>query len=149
MTTAFMGFDLKEHKAIIYNDGNDAWSTTTFATIGLAAKNAMLIPETANKYVFIDSFTGSQNQVLASFEKVTGKKWEAVHVNAEEEKKVGLEKISKGEFSGAMLLVRYINCVDGHGGNYAQYENTANQLLSLPKENLDEVVAQIVKGFEG
>jgi hypothetical protein len=73
MTAGFMGFDLKGHKATIYNDGNAVWSTTTFATIGLAVKNAMLIPETANKYIFIDSFTVSQNQVLASFGKTTGK----------------------------------------------------------------------------
>jgi len=142
-----MGYDLKEHKATIFNNGNDAWSTTTLATIGLAVKNAMLIPEeTANKYMFIDSFTVSQNQVLASLEKATGKKWEVAHVDAEEEKEIGLEKMSKGDFSGAMELIRYINCVDGHGGNYALYEESANELLSLPKEILDEVVEEIVKG---
>jgi hypothetical protein len=59
-----------------------------------------------------------------------------------------MEKMATGDFSGAMLLIRYINCVEGHGGNFAQYEKTANKLLSLPKENLDKVVAQIVKGLE-
>jgi hypothetical protein len=143
-----MGLDLKQHQASIYNDGNAVWSTTTFATIGLAVKNAMLIPETANKYMFIDSFTISQNQVLASLEKTTSKKWEAKHVDAEEQKKVGLDKMSKGDFSGAMLLIRYINCVEGHGGNYAKYEKTANKLLSLPNESLDDV-EQIMKEVEG
>ena len=146
MKSGFMGYNLPEHKATIYNHGNDAWSTTTFGTIGLAVKNAMLIPEkTANKYMFIDSFTVSQNEVLASFEKATGKKWEATHVDAEEQKKVGLEKLSKGDFSGAIALIRYINCVDGHGGNYAQHKDNADELLSLPKQTLDEVVADIVK----
>jgi hypothetical protein len=128
-----MGFDLKEHKAIILNQGNNPWSTTTFGSIGLAVKNAMLIPEkTANKYMFINSFTVSQNQVLASLEKATGKKWEVTHVDAEELKKIGLEKMSKGDFSGAISLIRYMNCVDGHGGNYILYEESANELLSLP-----------------
>ena len=146
MKLGFMGYDLKEHKATIFNHGNDTWSTSTLATIGLAVKNAMLIPEkTANKYMFIDSFTVSQNQVLASFEKATGKKWEETHVDAEEEKKIGLEKMSKGDFSGAMSLIRYINCVDGHGGNYIQYRKSADNLLSLPKQTLDEVVAEILK----
>lgn len=142
-----MGFDLKAHKATIYNRGDDTWSTSTLATIGLAVKNAMLVPEkTANKYMFIDSFTVSQNQVVAALEKATGAKWEVTHVDAEEQKKLGMEKMAKGDFSGAMLLIRYINCVDGHGGNYALYEGTANELLSLPKQTLDEVVAGIVKG---
>jgi hypothetical protein len=106
----------------------------------------MLVPEkTANKYMFIDSFTVSQNQVLASLEKATCEKWEVKHVDAEEEKKIGLEKMSKGDFSGAISLLQYISCVDGHGANYLQYEESADELLSLPKENLDDVVAELVK----
>ena len=141
-----MGYDLKERKATILNDGNTMWSTTTLTTTGLAVKNAMLIPEkTANKYMFIDSFTVSQNQVLESVEKATGEKLEVIHVDGEEEKKIGLEKMSKGDFSAILTLIRYALCVDGHGGNYMLYEEGANELLSLPKQNLDEVVAEIVK----
>jgi hypothetical protein len=143
----FMGFDLKGHKATIFNHGNDTWSTSTQATIGLAVKNAMLIPDkTANKYMFIDSFTVSQNQVLESLEKITDKKWEVIHADAEEEKRKGFEKMSSGDFSGAMSLIRYINCVDGHGGNYIEYEESADELLSLPNQTLEEVLAEIVKG---
>jgi hypothetical protein len=147
MEIGFLGFNKNEHKALILNDGNAAWSTSTVATIGLAVKNAMLIPEkTANKYLYIDSFTVTANKVLASFEKVIGKKWEVTHINAEEQKKTGMEKMSKGDFSGAMLLIQYILYVDGHGANYKEYRESANELLSLPKENLDEVLAGIVKG---
>jgi hypothetical protein len=149
MKVGFMGFDLKEQKATIYNEGNDVWSTTTMATIGLAVKNAMLVPEAANKYIFIDSFTVSQNEVLVSLEKATKKKWEAKYVDAEEQKRIGMEKMAEGDFSGAMLLIRYINCVEGHGENFSRYEKTFNGLLSLPKEDLDDVVVKIVKELEG
>jgi uncharacterized protein YjiS (DUF1127 family) len=143
----FMGHDIKEQKALVFNDGGDAWSTTTRPTIGLAVKNAMLIPEkTANRYLYIDSFTVSQNQVVASLERATGKKWETAYVDAEEQKKAGLEKMAKGDFSGAMSLIRYINCVNGHGGNYIEYEQSANELLSLPQQTLDDVVAEILQG---
>ena len=142
-----MGHDVKEQKAVIFDDGNTPWSTTTSSTIGLAVKNAMLIPEeTANKYLYIDSFSVSQNQVLASLELATGKKWQTTHVDAEEQKKAGLEKMAKGDFSGAMSLIRYINCVPGYGGNYIEYQQSANELLSLPQQALDEVVAEILKG---
>lgn len=140
-----MGYNIREQKVSLFNGGKDKWSTTTMHTIGLAVKNALLIPEeTANRYLFIDSFTVSQNQVLASFEKATGSKWTIEQVDAEEMKNSGLEKMSRGDFSGAMSLIRYINCVTGHGGNYAEYETTANKLLSLPKETLDEAVAKII-----
>ena len=141
----FMGFDQQARQATIFNDGNDAWSTTTLGSIGLAVKNALLVPEkTANKYLFIDSFTVSQNQILESFEKATKQKWQVTRVNAEQEKKRGLEKMSTGDFSGAMTLIRYINCIQGHGGDYARYEQTANELLSLPKQTLDKEIAAIV-----
>lgn len=141
-----MGHNISEQTALIFNDGNQPWSTTTLTTIGLAVKNAMLIPEeTANRYLYIDSFTVSQNQVVASLEKATGKKWQTMHVNAEEQKKEGLEKMARGDFSGAMSLIRYINCVQGHGGNYIDYEQSANELLLLPKQTLDEVVVEVLK----
>ncbi len=142
-----MGFDMENHKATIFNQGNDTWSTSTLTTIGLAVKNAMLIPEkTTNKHMYIDSFTVSQNQVLASFEKATGKKWDVTHIDAEEQKKIGSEKMAKGDFSGAMLLIRYINCVDGHGGNYINYVESADELLSLPKQTLDKALAEVLEG---
>lgn len=146
MKVGFLGFDLKEHKATIFNDGNQPFSTTTLATISEAVANAMLIPEkTANKYLFIDSFTVTQNQVLASLEKANGVKWEIKHMDAELEKKNGQEKLSKGDFSGAMDLIRYINFVDGFGCDYMKHAEGANKLLSLPKQTLDEVVAETVQ----
>jgi hypothetical protein len=78
MKTKYMGINLRKCKATIFNHGNDIWSTTTLATVELLVKNAMLIPEqTANKYLFIDSFTVSENQILASFERLMTKngKW--------------------------------------------------------------------------
>ena len=141
-----MGHNISEQTALIFDDGNQPWSTTTLNTIGLAVKNAMLIPEkTANTYLYIDSFTVSQNQVVASLEKATGKKWQTMHVNAEEQKEEGLEKVARGDFSGAMSLIRYINCVQGHGGNYMDYKQSANELLLLPKQTLDEVVVEVLK----
>jgi len=142
-----MGFDLDAKKATIFNDGKGKWSTTTFDSIGLAVKNAMLIPDkTANKYLYVDSWTLSQNDILASLEKATGTKWDATHVDAEEQKNEGFAKMASGDFSGAMSLIRYINTIEGHGGNYATYNESANESLSLPKLDLDKVIAGIVKG---
>ena len=103
----FMGFDIPNRKAIIYNDGEGSWSTTTMSSIGLAVKNSLLEPEkTANRYIYTASFTVKQNDILKVLEN--------------------------------------INSVDGNGGNYALYHPTDNELLSLPKEDLEDVLARIV-----
>lgn len=60
------------------------------------------------------------------------------------DKKEGAERIAKGDFVGAAQLIRYINLSGGHGGNYMEYAGGNNELLSLPKESLDEVVAEFV-----
>ena len=140
-----MGFDLPNRKASYINDGQGKWSTTTLSTAGLAVKNAMIkAEETVNKIIYVASFTVSKKDVVASLEKATDSVWETTHVDGEEQKKTGLEKISKGDFSGAPLLLSYINAVEGHGGNYATCKPLSNELLGLPKENLDEVVAEVV-----
>ena len=141
----YMGFDLQNHQATLINDGRGKWSTTTLATVALAVKNAMLASEaTANKVVYVASFTVSQKDVLAALERVTRDAWKVEYVDGEQRKKAGMEKVSKGDFSGAPLLLNYLNCVEGHGGNFATYKETSNELLDLPKENLDEVVKSIV-----
>lgn len=145
MAFGYMGFSVKEQKAVLYGDGTTTWSTTTLARIGLAVKNAMLIPEqTANKHMFIDSFTVSQQEVLAAFEKASGKKWEVSHADLENDKKEGMERMANGDFTGAANLIRYINLTPGYGGNYMEYEEGASDLLSLPKETLEEVVSRFV-----
>ncbi|TGO50468.1 hypothetical protein BOTNAR_0392g00090 [Botryotinia narcissicola] len=142
-----MGFDLKQRKAVIYNEGKDAYSTTTTVSVGTALKNALLYPEeTANRYLFISSFHVSQNQILASLEKATDKKWDVTYVDAEEQKKIGIEKMKRGDFSGAIGLIRYVNSVKGYGGDYTEYEEMSNELLGVQGEDLDEVVRGIVEG---
>jgi hypothetical protein len=41
-------------------------------------------------------------------------------------------------------LIQYISCVDGNV--HELYEESADELLSLPKQNLGETAAEIVKG---
>ncbi len=147
MKFGYMGFDLQTRKATFVNDGEGKWSTTTLSTVGLAVKNVILDLEgTANQIVYVASFTVSQSDVLAALERVTGSSWELTKVDGEEQRRLGQEKFSKGDFSGAPLLLSYINCVEGHGGNFATYTETWNERLDLPKENLDEVLKKIVDG---
>ena len=59
-------------------------------------------------------------------------------------KRSGLEKISKGNHSGVVSLIRYVNCEPGHGGNYVEDRGTANGVLELPKATLDGDVRKLV-----
>jgi hypothetical protein len=141
-----MGFNLKDNSALLFGDGNGKWSTTTLATIGLAVKNSLLKPtETENRYVYVNSFTVSQREVVSALEQVSGKKWTTTNIDAEEMLREGQEKLSKGDFSGAMNVIRYVNAIEGHGGNFATYRKTSNEVLELPKETLVSAVENLLK----
>jgi hypothetical protein len=47
----------------------------------------------------------SQNQILASLGTATGEKREARHVDAEEDKAIGLEKLAKGDYIAIQCLL--------------------------------------------
>jgi hypothetical protein len=143
--SGFIGFDIPSRKAVIFGDGEGSWSTTTLPSIGLAVKNSLLVPEkTSNRYIFISSFTLKQNDLLKTLEKLTGSKFDVEYVDAEAQKATAIEQLSKGDFSGAIALIRYISTVQGYGGNYALNKPTDNELLSLPKEDFEEALTKIV-----
>ncbi|KAK5046632.1 hypothetical protein LTR84_007393 [Exophiala bonariae] len=134
----YMGFDLKTDKAMLIDEGEGRWSTTTLPTIELALKNAILdIDGTTNHIVYVAPFTVSQNDMLAALERVTNSTWAVTRIDGERQKDLGKQKFAKGDFGGAPLIVSYINCVEGHGGNFATYRETWNDRLGLPKESLD------------
>lgn len=145
--TGFLGFDLAARKAQLYDSCNEKWATTTLSTIGLSVTGTLKHAEqTANQYVYVDSFTVSQNEVLASLEKATGKKWEVEHLDSEKETKVAQQALKEGNIAGVFTLIKISAFSGKHGGNYREDHKMSNDLFGLPKEKLDDVVAAIVKG---
>jgi hypothetical protein len=130
---------------ILKDYGDHHWSTTTFNTVALAVKNAILATEkTANKYLFIESFNVSQKGILPTLETLTMTKWNVSYHDAEEEKALALGKLSQGNYSALTTLMWYVTCVEGYGGDYMKHEERANDLLSLPEESLEIALAKIV-----
>ena len=147
MRNGFLGFDLESQKAVIFDSGHSRWSTTTLPTIAIAVARTLHMPkETANRYIPIHSFTTTQNEVLAALEKVSGKKWEVTHSTVAEAKKIGGEKMSKGDFGGFVDLIRAAIYDESKGSNFEKDQELANDLLGLPKEHLYETVEKIIKG---
>lgn len=94
--------------------------------------------------MFIESFNISQNGILSALGTLTGR-WDVSYQNAEEEKRRALEKLSQGNYSGLPALMRYVTCVEGRGGDYMKYEESANGLLFLPEERLEGALEKLVK----
>lgn len=147
LQTGFLGFDLAARKAQIYDSGNVKWSATTLSSVGLSVTGTLKNAEkTANQHIFVDSFTISQNELLASLEKATGKKWEVEHMDSEKQTKWAQQAMKDGNMGGLYTLLLIATYSGKHGGDFPAHQKMANDLLGLPKENMDDVVAAVVKG---
>ena len=145
--TGFLGFDTQKHTAQIWGSGDTKWATTNMPTVGLAVKQTLLKPaETANKTLFISSFNISQNEVVKALENLQGVKYKIEHMDPEEGKAKAQQALANGDImNGFMGMVRYISYVPGYGNDYGAYAESANDMLELPKETVEDTLKTIVK----
>lgn len=140
---------MQTRKATIFDEGNVKSNFTLLSTIGKAVGGTFKHPaETANKYIFINSYHVTELEIFESLKKATpGQEWEAEHVSTEAIQKEGFEKLAKNDFSGIRLLLQALIYGKIPVQDYKQHEELANDTLGLPKpEPLDDVIAKIVKG---
>jgi hypothetical protein len=131
----------------LIDGGNRAFSATNLSQVGNAVVAALTKPDqTANQFLYIDSFTATQNEILAELESATGKKWEVSHSTTEACEKEGQKLFSKGDFSGLLLLLKAIMLGPGYGSDFTQDAVLANELLGLPKQSLAGTVTAVVAG---
>ena len=143
----FLGFDLKTKTAIICDTGDTITNFSILDSVGQTTVGILAHPvETANRYVFINSFRATQNDILSALETVTGEKWNVKKTTCEDESRIGREKMEKDDWSGvghAIMGASY------SGGKYdfAQGRELDNQLLGVPHlEDLENIVELIVGG---
>ncbi len=146
-----MGYDIMRQKATIWDSGEIRFSVTTHPRVAASVVQVFSrVKETANKYLYISSFETSMNEILASLEKATGgQKWEVTHVSSEEEIIHGREALLRGDFMGAGKLALAASFKGGLGADFASEETLANEMIGLPKEDLDIVIAEVAKSAKG
>lgn len=139
----FFHIDLKAKSFEILDDGEVYWSTSTFAQIGKATAAILQKPEeTKNRFAYIQSFRINQNQLLKAFEKTTGESWNVKKYDSSDYVKERKAKADGGEKSAVEDLVWVLGTLEA---DWEAREGYANDLLGLKQENLEEVVARIVK----
>jgi hypothetical protein len=103
--------------------------------------------ETANQFLFVDSFTVTQNEILTALETATQKKWEVTNSTLESAEKIGKESLAKGDFLQGMInLLHVVFFGEGYGSDFSKDEVLANEKLSLPKQTLEDTVTRFAEG---
>lgn len=142
-----MGLDIPNLRATIYDSGDQPYEATNVRQIGRAVAGILKHPEeTKNKYIYVNSFTVTQNQVLAAIEKTSGKKLQVSRMTTEDLQNEGHRNAEKGNMNLAFPQV-VTAVVYGYGGmnNYSANREMANKLLGLPEESLEKTIEEVVK----
>lgn len=140
----FVKVNLKERRIEILDDGEYKASLSTRHRIGEAVVHVLQRPtECANRVCFVQSFSVTQQQIVAAFEKATHSKWTVDKHDSKAYERAEVAKRDQGDEDAISNLVWLLGVVDG---DWEKKSDFAMNLLGLENENLDEVVAKIVKG---
>lgn len=145
--SGLQGWDLPGRKVTIFGDGEYEYEATNLGQIGRAIA-AVLLPEhfeeTKNLYLYVNSFTTTQNEVLKMLEMITGDKFEAEHKSVEETYDMGLEQLRNGSMKGISVITAVLY---GKGGvnNFSKTRGLWNERLGLPVESLEGCLRGVVR----
>ncbi|KAL8745610.1 MAG: hypothetical protein Q9190_002264 [Brigantiaea leucoxantha] len=149
------GFDFKNRKVTLFDDGNTPIDTSTWPQTGRGIASLLglkILPDDAsdkspclsnykNKFVYFSSFCVSQRQMLESVLRVTGTKesdWTITSEPSIERYQKGMEMMQAKNFLGyVQMMYTRVFYQDG-SGNFTKSRGLQNEALGLPKEDLDE-----------
>ncbi|KAJ5154936.1 uncharacterized protein N7500_010375 [Penicillium coprophilum] len=158
----WFGFTIKDRKVTFFDDGARILSVSTWDQCGRALAALVSLPESGstpaladfkNKEVRINSFRVSQRDMLDSLHRVLGttdSDWEISHESVAKRLADGAEELAKGDFRGfAKMLYGRVFSPTNEMGDFAGTMELANDILGLPKEELDEATQRVVDMVAG
>lgn len=157
----WFGFTIKDRKVTFFDDGKRTITVSTWDQCGRAFAALLSLPESGSspcltdfkKGVHIYSFQVSQRDMLDSLNRVldtTDSDWEITYEPVSKRIKDGAEEMANGVFTGfAKLLYGNVFRADNKQSDFASTVSVANEILALPKEDLDEATKRAVEMVEG
>jgi NAD(P)-dependent dehydrogenase (short-subunit alcohol dehydrogenase family) len=164
-TLRSIGWDVPGRKAVIFDDGNNEYEATNLDQIArtvAAVLSGRNLEITKNEFVYVNSFTVTQNRVLAALEKVSGEEFKVERAGVAELSKRSLERLKSPDssvvkagdlYDRAFPIAHFgaiVAAIYGHGGfdNYSKTRGLWNEKLGLPKEDLDATLTKILEEFK-
>ena len=152
-----LGWNIPARTATIFDGGDVPLEFTNLEQVGRAVA-AVLSPKhydsTANTYVYINSFTATQNQILGHLERLTGEGFTITRTTAQELAQHGLQLLLQtreqglnGSESYPPGAIEVITAgIHGYGGfnQFSQTKGLWNKALELPDDDLEKTLRSIV-----
>ncbi|CAG9975064.1 unnamed protein product [Clonostachys byssicola] len=141
----FGGFNVGARTATLFDGGNVAYEATNLDQVGRGiAKSLKNIDVTRNQYVYINSFTVTQNDVLHALERATGEKFEVSQGTARGLWETGAEQVKNGNPLGTLAQISSAIYGEGGAANYSVDKGLWNGKIGLEGENLEAFVESYI-----
>ena len=157
---SWFGFDVKNKKVTFFDDGETRINTSTWRQCGRALAALLSLPVTGaepaieqwkNKLLPFSSFRVSQRDMLDSLHRVLGtadKDWEIKREPTAQRYKDGIEEMQNGMFTGRAKAMYTRVFYPNGDGDFEASMGLENDVLGLPKEELDEATKRAVEMVE-
>lgn len=143
----FGGWDLDARTVTIYDGGDVPYEVTTLDQVGRAIAKSLKRPgHTRNQFVYVNSFTVTQNEVLKALEKVTGDKFNVSQGTVEDLWQGGATQLEEGQPLGVLAMIAGTIYGKGRLANYSKTKGLWNEKIGLAPERLDEVIESLIAG---
>ena len=155
------GFDLANQAVTLFDDGETKINTSTWPQVGRAVASLLSLPiqpegqdkdrcldRFKNSLVYVSSFTVSQKDILDSVLRVTQTglgDWKLTKEPAKERYTGGMEAMKKGDRMGFVRMMYTRVFFPDDCGNFEKTKGTINDLLGLPKEDIDEATKAAIQ----
>ncbi|EEA19187.1 hypothetical protein TMatcc_010265 [Talaromyces marneffei ATCC 18224] len=143
----FGGLNVPASTVTIFDGGDISFEATNLFQVGRAIAKCLKKPDLSkNQYVYVNSFTVTQNRVLAALEKAAGKKFTVSESTVEQLWADGAENVKAGQPMGILAMIA--GAIYGKGGlaRFSMTKGLWNEKLDLPQEDLDECVKEYLAG---
>lgn len=154
----WFGFTIKDRKVTFFDDGKKVITVSTWDQCGRAIAGLLNLPESGetpslaqykNKEALIYSFRVSQRDMLDSLHRVLGTTdadWEISYETTEKRIADGTAELARGVFTGfAKMLYGGGFLPTNQESDFAGTMEVANNVLGLPKDDLDEATRRTVE----
>ena len=151
LKVGFLGFNLKERKASIWDSGTAPFSASNLSLIGEAVVRVLstaYVEDTKNKTVYVESHTTTQKKILAELEKQCGKdnKWTVEKVDGKKVFEDAQAKIQKGDVGPHSIypVIQALAFAD-HLGKADHSKKSWNGRLELSNEDFANDIKAVLK----
>jgi len=158
------GFDFANRSVTFFDDGETKITTTTWPQVGRAVASLLSLPiqpegedksrslqSLKNQVVYVSSFTVSQKDMLDSVLRVTKTSiddWKITKEPSKERYTQNVQLMMKGDRAGfTKMMYTRVFYPDGCG-DVEKSKGTINELLGLPKEDIDEATKRAIARSE-